>query len=669
MTHRFVLTAATLALAAFSTCAPAQALLQTESFEDGQVATQGMEADVPGRVGRISLVEGKVDISADLGAEGHPAQVNWPLTSRNMVSTAPGARTELRVGSTAIRLDGDSALEITELDDDRMRLRLHYGSASIRVMNAELLSGFELRTAQATVRITEPGRLRVDAERTPDVTLVSMLDGEARVDGAGASLTIRAGRSAELSDNGGRGEEVRTLQARRDVFDDWSLTRDQQLVAQAIQATRYVGTEMTGYEELDRHGSWSTHAEYGTLWTPTVVAGWTPYRDGSWTWIAPWGWTWVDNAPWGYAPFHYGRWVQVHNRWAWAPGRHERLPVWSPALVGWVGGAGWSASFGGHSRPAHGWYPLSPYDRYTPGYRLSDERLRRLNDWKHAQAHARNRDRDRDDRRRHGLTVVPNDAFGGRGRVDVPRAPRAILPPTATPRLNAAASPPPPPQLRAARSSWNDERRQRLESGLLDTRQSDAARLQTGQPGRERERLEQDRLSQRMQLEQQRRDRDEGERMMRERASTERLSRERDALQEQVARQQDERERMRRDQENRAQVDRTRYQLERGERERMTRERIERTQRQPMLNAGAPPPAFERRPMRSDPPAQLAAPAPRPSAPPPQMAAPAPRPSPPPQMIAAPPARPQSAPSFTPPPRGGEGRAHTDARGVSRVER
>src|SRR3954463_12993274 len=86
--------------------------------------------DPPARVGRVALAQGAVSIGGDVGAEMSPAQVNWPVTSGNMLTTASGARTELRIGSTSIRLDGDSSLEVIELDDDTIRLRLHYGSAS-----------------------------------------------------------------------------------------------------------------------------------------------------------------------------------------------------------------------------------------------------------------------------------------------------------------------------------------------------------------------------------------------------------------------------------------------------------------------------------------------------------------------------------------------------------
>lgn len=513
MTHRFAKSAAVFALAALCSFAHAQGqVLETEVLQsDDADAPQGLEA--PGRVGRVSLVEGKVTIGGTAGESSDEALLNWPVASGNLVTTAPGARAELRIGSTAIRLDGDSSLDITELDDDSLRLRLHYGSASVRVTDPEVASNFELRTVQARVLLRQPGRLRIDAELTPETSVVSVFEGEAQVDAAGASLTLRTGRSLEVRD-----DDVRTLQAQRDPFDDWSARRD--TAGDGVHARRYVGTEMTGYEELDRHGSWSVDAEYGNLWTPAVAADWVPYRDGRWSWIAPWGWTWVDNAPWGYAPFHYGRWVQVRQRWAWAPGRHERRPVWAPALVGWIGGKDWRAGFHGGQQPATGWYPLGPRERFVPGYRLSHERLRRLNDF----GWGNNRkERDRKDGRpdfgRAGLTVVPHAHFSGGAPVlvtNLPRAGATPLPPT------FGAAPPrpawrdhtlrPPVQIirpQRERDSWERDR-DRFDRDRFDGDRFDGDRFNRERAERERMRRERNDRFERERFERERLDRNDG---------------------------------------------------------------------------------------------------------------------------------------------------------------
>jgi hypothetical protein len=405
--------------------------------------------DAPARVGRIAVTQGQVGIGGDVGAELSPAQVNWPVTTGSLLNTAANARTEVQVGSTSIRLDGDSSLEVLQLDDDTMRLRLHYGSASIRIVNPDVLAGFELETPQARVRLDQPGRLRVDAERVRDTSFVTVFDGVALVEAGGSQLTVRAGRRAELGD-----VDVRTLGAVRDNFDEWAASRDR--IQDGATSARYVTTEMTGYEDLDRYGSWNSNEEYGPLWYPTVAASWVPYRDGSWTWLDPWGWTWVDNAPWGYAPFHYGRWVQVRNRWAWAPGRRGSgprpdRPVWAPALVGWVGGAGWDVAFRDRGRrPASGWYPLTPHDRFVPGWNASASHSAWLN------AQVRPDPRRPRDYRPPGLTVVPRDQFGRPGRIDVPRAPLATVPPALAHNAPAGAPPAPPnrPQ-RPGRGDWD----------------------------------------------------------------------------------------------------------------------------------------------------------------------------------------------------------------------
>ncbi|MCC6070377.1 DUF6600 domain-containing protein [Massilia sp. GCM10020059] len=399
------------------------------------------QSEAPGRVGRVSLVQGPVTISTEDGDQPDSALVNWPVTSDNRITTQRNGRTEIRIGSTAVRLDGDSSLEVLELDDDRLQLLLHYGSANIRVRNAEVLDGFSIETPQGRVRMREAGRIRVDAN--PDASLVDVFDGVALVEVDGSTFSLRPGRRVEM-----RHGDLVTALAVRTSFDDWARLRDQQ--DDRVVSDRYVTTEMTGYEELDRYGSWSDNSEYGPVWLPRhVSAGWAPYRDGRWTWVSPWGWTWIDNAPWGYAPSHYGRWVMINQRWGWAPGRHIGRPVWAPALVGWVGGSGWSLAFNSgplhRSAPAQGWYPLGFGEHYAPSYRMRHDHLRHIN--RHVHPHEGRRRGD--DHRRHGLTVVPHDHFKRRAPIVVPATPRAVVTPLAL--QNAPVLAPQAPAERAGR--------------------------------------------------------------------------------------------------------------------------------------------------------------------------------------------------------------------------
>ena len=419
-------------------------------------------ADPPARVGRVTVTEGKVTMFVN-GEEESGNLLNWPVTTDNHLTTAPGARTEFRVGSTAVRLDGDSDIEVVQLDDDRLRLRLNYGTASVRVRDPGMLNEFEFTTPQARVTLTEPGSFRVDTERAPDTTVVNVFTGNARVEGAGTMLTARAGKRVEV-----RGDDVFTALAVRDGFDDWVSSRDRR--DEGLVASRYVPADMTGYEDLDHYGNWVEDREYGTVWFPRAVpVGWAPYRDGRWVWISPWGWTWVDNSPWGYAPFHYGRWVVVSGRWCWTPGRFVGRPVWSPALVGWVGGSNWSISFSsGRSGPAVGWYPLTPRDRYVPSYRVSSDFERRLA-WQHRtneRWHERYKDRDHDGRR-DGVTALPREQFDRSRRIPVSNVARVTpqdvrnVPQMAAPQLVTAPA-------RPNRVEWQQNRNDRDERGNRD---------------------------------------------------------------------------------------------------------------------------------------------------------------------------------------------------------
>lgn len=419
-------------------------------------------ADPPARVGRVTVTEGKVTMLVN-GEEESGNLMNWPVTSDNHLTTAPGARAEFRIGSAAVRLDGDSDIEVEQLDDERLRLRLNYGTASVRLRDPAMINEFEFTTPQARITLTEPGAFRVDTERAPDTTVVNVFAGNVRVEGGGNMLAARSGKRVEV-----RGDDIFTALAVRDRFDEWVATRDRR--EEGLVASRYVPSDMTGYEDLDHYGNWVEDREYGNVWFPRAVpSGWAPYRDGRWAWISPWGWTWIDNSPWGYAPFHYGRWVVVSGRWCWTPGRFIGRPVWSPALVGWVGGNNWSVSFGsGRSGPAVGWYPLTPRDRYVPGYRISSDYERRLI-WNHRtndRWHERYKDRDHDGRR-DGVTALPRDQFDRGRRISVSNVARVA--PQDVRNVPQMATPPQVtgPQMRPGRQEWQN-RAERDERGNRD---------------------------------------------------------------------------------------------------------------------------------------------------------------------------------------------------------
>jgi hypothetical protein len=231
---------------------------------------------------------------------------------------------------------------------------------------------------------------------------------------------VTAGHSATLRDD----QPYPLLaQAIALPLDTWALERERRLTPK--QALQYVSPEMTGASELDQYGQWVPEPTYGAVWYPQAVpADWAPYRYGHWAYVAPWGWTWVDQQPWGFAPFHYGRWVRIHDRWGWCPGARVHRPVYAPALVVFASsGHGAILVASGRRPPTVGWVPLGPREVYRPYYRHSPQYVRAVNITNvhvtnitviNKDGHDGHRDRDHHGfRDRDGLTVVSASAFTG----------------------------------------------------------------------------------------------------------------------------------------------------------------------------------------------------------------------------------------------------------------
>ncbi|HSQ73056.1 MAG TPA: DUF6600 domain-containing protein, partial [Rubrivivax sp.] len=280
--------------------------------------------DPPGRVGRIADLHGQVWAYDTEAGQWIEAERNRPLTQGDRVSTAPDARAELRVGSTVIRLGGVTEFEVLRLDDERIGLQLHAGSLALRVQSREVADEIELVTAEARLHPLRAGHYRLD--RIDDTSHAGTWRGSLRVADVDG-LVVDTGQRIELWRNGdGRRLSHAWTPLPDDAFAQWVASAD--LRDQRSAATQFVSTEMTGAEDLDRHGRWDRHPEYGAVWFPYEVrAGWAPYRYGRWVWMRPWGWTWIDEAPWGFAPFHYGRWVHWGGRWGWWPGAYVARPV------------------------------------------------------------------------------------------------------------------------------------------------------------------------------------------------------------------------------------------------------------------------------------------------------------------------------------------------------
>jgi len=305
----------------------------------------------------------------------------------------------------ALRLAEATQLDIPRLDDEAVVAHVARGGLALRVRFFEREDSLTVTTFNARVQIRGNGRFRVDADPGASESRLTVFSGEARLDARGGTVQVEAGRSLRIA--GPAGEQLSFDNAFETAIDAWASSRDSRY--HGSDSSRYLSPRMTGWEDLDTYGEWRTEPELGAIWFPSSVAtGWAPYRYGRWTHVRPWGWTWVDDAPWGYAPFHYGRWVLIGNRWAWAPGRYVPRPIWAPALVGWVGGPGWSVSVNTGPVGVLGWYPLSPFERYEPWYAVRPGYVNNIN----AVVIVNRPPRFPVHYRDYAYTVVPRDHFG-----------------------------------------------------------------------------------------------------------------------------------------------------------------------------------------------------------------------------------------------------------------
>ncbi len=105
--------------------------------------------DPPGRVGRLSLVEGEASVFADPELGWQAARINTPLTSENSVWTEPGARAEIRFGAVALRLGEATQLDIHQLDDFAFRGHVARGALTARIREFDPGETFTVTTPEA----------------------------------------------------------------------------------------------------------------------------------------------------------------------------------------------------------------------------------------------------------------------------------------------------------------------------------------------------------------------------------------------------------------------------------------------------------------------------------------------------------------------------------------
>jgi len=322
---------------------------------------------------RLGFVSGNVSIEpagVDSWGQAYP---NLPLGPGDRIFTDNDGRAEIQLGQTYVRIGPNT--DVTLVNESPTSIAFGLAQGAIHVHELSLWPGqaLQVHTPNANLTTTDPDReFRVEAAPDQSGSLFVSFRQLVLVTGAGGYSQLIGGDQT-LQISGTNPPYPEWLQpAGPDDLDRWSMNRDRQ-IANAM-SYRYVSPYIPGAYEMDAYGDWQPGTQYGAVWFPRNVSpDWAPYRNGHWVNHAPWGWTWVEDEPWGYAPFHYGRWINMGGRWGWIPGPPAARPVFAPALVAFAGGI----SIGGGGVSV--WFPLGPGEAYRPWYPCRPEYVDRVN--------------------------------------------------------------------------------------------------------------------------------------------------------------------------------------------------------------------------------------------------------------------------------------------------
>lgn len=323
-------------------------------------------------VGRISHLEGTLTRYEANRGEWVPMVKDAPVVAGDQLYSDPDAKVELILpNNTWIRIDGDTEIQLIDLDERYTDLDLSLGTTRI----------YNKSTVAETKTTTPFGDVIIPAGSTADIAIYSDHIVIISLNDIIYFVHNRSERRHEVTDVGAalfaNTDQVSASgTAVAEVWRNWNKKMDALWAMRAQthgESVAYLPSVLNhDAYTLDTHGRWEQVYYQGAhyrFWRPVHVhTGWTPFSSG--VWHVRWGdHVWISHEPFGYVTHHYGNWIFTANHWYWAPPVTRRmiragLPLfhiglaWYPGRVAWI-----------HAATHVGWFPLSPYEPYYSHHR------------------------------------------------------------------------------------------------------------------------------------------------------------------------------------------------------------------------------------------------------------------------------------------------------------
>src|SRR5580658_5828864 len=146
--------------------------------------------DPPIRVARLNFIQGSVSLQPAGTEDWVDANPNRPLTTGDQLWTDEGARGELHLGSTAIRVSEMTGVSFLNVSDQAVQIQVAECSADFRILHMWDNENYEIDTANAAFTILRPGEYRVDVDPDGTQTIITVREGAGEVTAGGQAYNL-----------------------------------------------------------------------------------------------------------------------------------------------------------------------------------------------------------------------------------------------------------------------------------------------------------------------------------------------------------------------------------------------------------------------------------------------------------------------------------------------